>query len=305
MQLSNKYFNNRKLETMVENQTTYTLNNAAMHVFETHKQAEKVLLQFNQPVLASMLSGKKIMRLRDHESFNFLPGESLILPSKEIMCIDFPEAKETNPTRCIAMSISEEKIKQMLMVMNESMPKLNGEEWVLMDYNFHFTNDIGLYQILQRLLFLFTENHPSKDLFVDNMLSELIVRILQSNERKIYTGQTLEVSNTSRLGFIVSFIRENIYKPLNIETLSKKAHMSESHFYRVFKSELGISPIEFINNERIKLAVSLLQDPKRSIKEVFMECGFESRSYFNRVFKRKKKISPGEFQANALRNKRY
>ena len=189
--------------------------------------------------------------------------------------------------------------------MNESMPKLNGEEWVLMDYNFHFTNDIGLYQILQRLLFLFTENHPSKDLFVDNMLSELIVRILQSNERKIYTGQTLEVSNTSRLGFIVSFIRENIYKPLNIETLSKKAHMSESHFYRVFKSELGISPIEFINNERIKLAVSLLQDPKRSIKEVFMECGFESRSYFNRVFKRKKKISPGEFQANALRNKRY
>lgn len=305
MQLSNKYFNNRKLETMVENQTTYTLNNAAMHVFETHKQAEKVLLQFNQPVLASMLSGKKIMHLRDHESFNFLPGESLILPSKEIMCIDFPEAKETNPTRCIAMSISEEKIKQMLMVMNESMPKLNGEEWVLMDYNFHFTNDIGLYQILQRLLFLFTENHPSKDLFVDNMLSELIVRILQSNERKIYTGQTLEVSNTSRLGFIVSFIRENIYKPLNIETLSKKAHMSESHFYRVFKSELGISPIEFINNERIKLAVSLLQDPKRSIKEVFMECGFESRSYFNRVFKRKKKISPGEFQANALRNKRY
>lgn len=81
--------------------------------------------------------------------------------------------------------------------------------------------------------------------------------------------------------------------------------MSESHFYRVFKNELGISPVEFINNERIKLAVSLLQDPKRTIKEVFMECGFESRSYFNRVFKRKKNVSPGEYQANVVREKRY
>ena len=305
MQLSNAYFNNRRLETLVENQTTYTLNNAAMHVFETHQQAEQVLLQFDQPVLASMLSGKKIMHLRDHESFNFLPGESLILPSKEVMCIDFPEAKATNPTRCLAMAISEDKIMQMLRVMNETMPKMDGKEWALMDYNFHFTNDIGLYQILQRLLFLFTENHPSKDLFVDHMLSELIVRILQSNERKIYTEQTLEISNNSRLGYIVSFIRENIYQPLSIETLSKKAHMSESHFYRVFKNELGISPVEFINNERIKLAVSLLQDPKRTIKEVFLECGFESRSYFNRVFKRKKNVSPGEYQANVVRKKSY
>jgi len=305
MQLSNAYFNYRRLETLVENQTTYTLNNAAMHVFETHEQAEKILLQFDQPVLASMLSGKKIMHLRDHESFNFLPGESLILPTNEIMCIDFPEAKASNPTRCLAMAISEDKIKQMLLVMNETMPKSDGKEWALMDYNFHFTNDIGLYQILQRLLFLFTENHPSKDLFVDNMLSELIVRILQSNERKIYTEKTLEIRNSSRLGFIVSFIRENIYKPLSIETLSKKANMSESHFYRVFKNELGISPVEFINNERIKLAVSLLQDPKRTIKEVFMDCGFESRSYFNRVFKRKKNISPGEYQANMVREKTY
>lgn len=81
--------------------------------------------------------------------------------------------------------------------------------------------------------------------------------------------------------------------------------MSESHFYRVFKNELGISPVEFINNERIKLAVSLLQDPKRTIKEVFMECGFESRSYFNRVFKRKKNVSLANIKPMWLGEKRY
>lgn len=297
MDLSSDFYENRKLENLVENQTSYTLSNAALHIFETHVQAERVLLQFDKPVLASMIRGKKIMHLRDLHSFNFLPGESLILPSNEIMRIDFPEAHIDNPTRCLAMAISEDKISKILEHMNEYMPKADEAEWSLMDYNFHFTNDIGIYQILQRLIFLFTEDHPSKDLFVDNMLDELIIRILQTNSRKIYTNESFKLSSENRLAFIVDYIRSNLQDPLSVKSLSRKACMSESNFYRVFKNELGISPTDFINNERIKLAASLLQNPAKSIKEIYQECGFESRSYFNRVFKSRKKIAPGDYQS--------
>ncbi|WP_257710580.1 AraC family transcriptional regulator [Gramella sp. MT6] len=297
MDLSSDFYENRKLENLVENQTSYTLNNAALHIFETHEKAERVLLKFDQPVLASMIKGKKIMHLRDLQSFNFLPGESLILPSNEMMCIDFPEAQINNPTRCLAMAISEDKISKVLEHMNEYMPKAEKTEWSLMDYNFHFTNDVGIYQILQRLLFLFTEDHPSKDLFVDNMLEELIIRILQTNSRRIYTDESFKLSSNNRLAFIVEYIRSNLHNPLSVKKLSKKACMSESNFYRVFKNELGISPTDFINNERIKLAVSLLQNPEKSIKEIYQECGFESRSYFNRVFKSRKKVAPGDYQS--------
>ncbi|WP_233268630.1 AraC family transcriptional regulator [Cellulophaga sp. L1A9] len=300
--LSDKFLKGRKLESLVENQTSYTLRNAAMHIFETHKQANEVLLKFEQPVLASMIVGKKVMHLRDHQAFDFLPGESLILPANETMCIDFPEAQLKNPTKCLAMAISEEKIHKVLQLMNENMPKDNGNEWGIMDYNFHFVNDLGIYQIVQRLMFLFTENHSSKDFFVDNMLRELIVRILQTNGRKIYTRETIALSGDSRLSFIIKYIRGNLHETLSVEELSKKAYMSPSHFHRVFKNELGISPIEFINNERIKLAVSLLQNSKRKIKDVYMECGFESRSYFNRVFKTKQHISPGEYQLKMQHN---
>ncbi|HKJ48430.1 MAG TPA: AraC family transcriptional regulator, partial [Christiangramia sp.] len=260
MNLSKNFYEGRKLENLVENQTSYTLNNASLHIFETHEQAERILLKFDKPVLASMLKGKKIMHLRDQQSFNFLPGESLILPSDEMMCIDFPEAHFNNPTQCLAMAISEEKISNVLDHMNELMPKVDDGEWSLMDYNFHFTNDVGIYQILQRLLFLFTEDHPSKDLFVDNMLEELIIRILQTNSRKIYTEKSFKLSSDNRLAYIVEYIRKNLHNPLSVKNLSRKACMSESNFYRVFKNELGISPTDFINNERITLAVSLLQN---------------------------------------------
>jgi AraC-like DNA-binding protein len=55
-------------------------------------------------------------------------------------------------------------------------------------------------------------------------------------------------------------------------------------------------PVEFINAERINLAVSLLQDPYRSVKEMYMGRGFESRSYFNRLLKGKKQVRPKAYQ---------
>lgn len=153
MKLTDAFFHQRKLQTLVENQTTYSLTNAEMHVFETHQQAEKVLLRFDQIVLASMLSGKKVMHLEHHESFDFLPGESLILPANELMCIDFPEASMDDPTRCLALTISEEKVKKVVQLMNENMQRSEDSEWTYSDTILKFTNDAVSHQIIQRLLF--------------------------------------------------------------------------------------------------------------------------------------------------------
>lgn len=297
MQLPELFYETRRLETLVENQVSYTLNHAEMHVFETYQQATKVELSFHQPVLASMLRGKKIMHLDQTKAFNFLPGESLILPASERMCIDFPEAELDNPTQCLAMTISEDKVREIIMLMNEQKPKADGQEWCFTDYNFHFTNDVAVHQIIQRLLFLFTENHDSKDLFADFMLKELIIRILQAETKKNYTDNTLGQSNSNRIACVIQYIKNNLDQALNIQELSKKAYMSESNFYRVFKNEIGMSPIDFINTERIRLASSLLHDHQKPIKHIYLECGFNSLSYFTRLFKKKKAVSPTEYRA--------
>lgn len=298
IKISEGFYKERKLQNLVENQTSFSLENATMHVFETHSKAEKVLLKFDEPVLASMLMGRKVMHLQNVNSFNFLPGESLILPPKEVMCIDFPEASMSTPTKCLAMGISESFILQTIHRMNEDMAKAD-DDWKFTDYNFHFTNDQGIYQILQRLLFLFTENHPSKDLFVSMMLKELIIRILQTENLSKHHSQT-EQSTSNRLTYIIKYINDNLDKSLTVDQLANKAYMSESNFHRVFKNEVGMSPIDFINKERIELASRLLKDPNRKIKDVYSECGFESRSYFNRLFKRELNTSPSEFQKGNL-----
>jgi hypothetical protein len=54
VRLPENFLNSRKFESLVEGQFSYTLNPAAMHIFEAHQQAGQVLLQYGPPVLAGM-----------------------------------------------------------------------------------------------------------------------------------------------------------------------------------------------------------------------------------------------------------
>ena len=299
LELNLSHYQYRKLENHVENRTVHTLNHAELNIFETHQQAEQVMLRFSDPVLASMIRGKKVMHLNGMTSFYFLPGESVILPGNELMCIDFPEATQNTPTQCLALAFSHEKLNEAVALLNHRGIKQDGTEWKTTDYNFHFTNDIAINQILQRLIFLFSENHPSKDFFCDLMIQELIIRILQEENKSLYIQRSQKLSNNNRFQFIINYIRDNIREQLSIDRLSEKAHMSESNFYRTFKHELGITPNDFIIEERLKLAESLLKNKDISIKEAYLSSGFNSFSYFSRVFKMKHKISPTAYKQTA------
>lgn len=297
MILTKAHYDRRRLESHVENRTVYTLQSAELNVYETHLHAEKVELAFGSPVLASMLRGKKVMHLREN-SFDFFPGESVVLPPGELMRIDFPEATEQNPTQCLALTMDNGKIGQVVDYLNEAHPRAEEhQEWRFTDYNFHFTNDIAINQIIGRMIFLFTENHPSKDVFANFMLKELIIRLMQTEARKLLLEETDLHQTDSRLAFVVKFIREHLHNPLNIEQLSKKACMSQTHFFRSFKNELGISPVDFINNERIKMAKNLLRTPNKSINDVCYASGFNNVSYFNKIFKRATNLTPSEYKA--------
>jgi AraC-like DNA-binding protein len=237
------------------------------------------------------------MHLQGNNSFDFFPGESVVLPANETMRIDFPEATRENPTQCLALTLSNEKINSVITYLNETQPRSEEHsEWRFTDFNFHFTNDVAVNQIIGRMIYLFTEDHPSKDIFADFMLKELIIRLMQTEARHLLIGNAARFQDTFRLSYIVKYIQENLHTPLSIEHLSRKACMSQSHFFRCFKNEFGISPIDFINNERIKKAAVLLRDPRKNINAICLECGFNNISYFNKLFKRHMKLTPTEYR---------
>lgn len=288
----------RRLEQLVENRTIYSSAHAELNVYETHQAANGVELTFDNPIFASMITGKKVMHLSDCEAFDFLPGESVVLPSDEKMVIDFPEATIDAPTKCLALMLEPELIKQTIASFNEkTLQTSEQKDWELEDEHLYLINDYAIHLLTSRLVFLFLEDHSSKDVFVDMLLKELVIRLMQSKARKILIDDYKNYKSENRLAAIIDFIQKNLSKDLSVEQLSQQACMSKSHFFKCFKNTFGMSPVEYINKERIERSKQLLADRNKSLSEICYEIGFSDTSYFCRLFKRSEKKTPRQFRS--------
>lgn len=286
----------KSLKTLVENRTIFSLNHCELNIFETYQESTLVPLKFNDLVVTSMLRGKKVMHLFDDPGFDYLPGETVVIPSNVGMKIDFPEASFNNPTQCLALAIDQNKISDTLNFLNERYPKEGNKNfWQLNYQNYFFYNNVDLATTINKLIKECMCTSITKDALADLTLQELLIRIIQTQTVKRYEDDTPFEIN-SPLTASIEFIKKNIQESINLKDLSEKACMSTTSFYRYFKRELGMSPIEFILNEKIKYAKKLLKNPKIHVNEVSYATGFEDCNYFIRLFKKHEGVTPKQYQ---------
>ncbi|MCH8567762.1 MAG: response regulator [Balneolales bacterium] len=82
-----------------------------------------------------------------------------------------------------------------------------------------------------------------------------------------------------------------------VEEMAAVLSMSRSTLHRFIKKETGVSPLEYIRDQRIERACELLSKEKGSVSEIAYSVGFSSINYFSRVFKQCKGVSPTQFVA--------
>lgn len=291
----------RRLEQVVENRTAYTLEQSELCIYETMNQAYEVGLRFEIPILAGMITGKKWMHVDDRPVFEFLPGQSLILSPGKTCYIDFPEATFETPTQCLTLGIDPERVARLCETLNRKIPLTDSPGgWNYSGEGFHFTNDLMINQLMRRLIFIFTEDNTAKDFFANLVLQELLVRLMQTQARHILLEHPRQQAHSNRMAHVADFIQKNLQNPLTVLDLSRQAFMSEPHFFRCFKQQFGLSPIEFINEQRIKAARMMLQARDVSVTEVSQACGFNNLNYFLKMFKRATGMTPGEFRRSVL-----
>ncbi len=94
----------------------------------------------------------------------------------------------------------------------------------------------------------------------------------------------------------LAYIRKNIDKNINIDTLVELACVSKDHMIRLFKKETGFTPVQYIINKRIERAQLLLVSSNKSIKEIAYMLSYEDYSYFTRLFKKATGMSPIKYR---------
>ncbi len=101
----------------------------------------------------------------------------------------------------------------------------------------------------------------------------------------------------------VDAVNKHIDDPtFDVEKFSEVIGLSANQAYRKIKALTGQTVKEFIRNQRLKTAASLLVQNKRSISEVIYMVGFSSPSYFSRCFKDFYNCTPKEYIAKHNKN---
>lgn len=115
---------------------------------------------------------------------------------------------------------------------------------------------------------------------------ELIYRLVRGGLGHMIIQSTIATSGLARIARTTVWIKSNFDKALSIATLAEMAGMSQTSYYRAFKSATAMSPLQFRTRLRLHEARRQLQLGGVKIGTVAYAVGYENQSQFSREYRK-------------------
>jgi len=134
----------------------------------------------------------------------------------------------------------------------------------------------------------------SRALLLELLLYLLLPESLPPSSANSATGLALRVRDALDQLSQRPFAEAEAVKP----RLASMGH-SYDHLARVFRSTYGVTPLQYLNAQRMERAKNLLRDTNQSVAAIARQLGFRDVVYFNRLFRKLGGTTPGRFRAGS------
>lgn len=95
---------------------------------------------------------------------------------------------------------------------------------------------------------------------------------------------------------MVSHIYQNYGSKLTLAEIAASGHVSRSKCCQMFRRYLGQSPVDFLNEYRLRVSGHLLRSTELPVTEIALSCGFNHLSYFSKLFTERFGCPPREYR---------
>ena len=99
-----------------------------------------------------------------------------------------------------------------------------------------------------------------------------------------------------RVRAVIDFMNANIHRKIPMAELAEAVNLSTSHLSRLFKSDTGLPPGEYLSRLRMEKARHLLATSFLSIKQIMATVGYDSKSHFVRHFRKSFGLAPSKYR---------
>jgi AraC family transcriptional regulator len=134
---------------------------------------------------------------------------------------------------------------------------------------------------------------PTGRLFADSLIQTLTLHLLTHYGTEKQTLRTASGGLSGhKLRRVKEFINANLDEDLGLAEISAVADLSQFHFARAFRKSTGLTPQQFLMQQRIERAKELLSTDDLPIVEVSLRTGFKNQSHFTSLFRKFTNLTP-------------
>ncbi|MUG99399.1 helix-turn-helix domain-containing protein [Scytonema sp. UIC 10036] len=135
------------------------------------------------------------------------------------------------------------------------------------------------------------------NLYVEQLRTTLVIHLL-----KKYCVKKTQIVKYSdglpkyKLRQVIEHIHSHLNSDIKLAELARLAGISQYYFCQLFKNSLGISPYQYVIQQRVEQAKQLLRSGTIAICDIALMCGFANQSHLTKHFRKLTGMTPRDYQ---------
>ncbi len=131
--------------------------------------------------------------------------------------------------------------------------------------------------------------------YLEQIIIDILREITKQDGVTVQNQHFPKAVNCHLAANISTYIRNHLEEPLTVKKIAAEFHYSRSRLSTIYKSVTGIGIHEFIVNERLEKAKSLLLERRLTVTQISEQLGFASPQYFSRKFAQTVGCPPSQY----------
>jgi AraC-like DNA-binding protein len=100
----------------------------------------------------------------------------------------------------------------------------------------------------------------------------------------------------TQLQQVLDYIQTHLDRDLSLAELAETLNLSPTYFATAFKQAIGVSPHQYVIQQRVGRAKLMLKKTDLAISDMALQVGFSSQSHLNQQFKRLTGMTPKQIR---------
>ena len=233
-------------------------------------------------VLVFFSSGKIQQKFQGYTQIDtVVPGSVILIPA--LVCDRISWSQPLNFAVIILRSSAIERADRELNLASRTEPQPQ------------FRSDDLTYTLVKSLLSE-EQERETNSIYTQTLSKTLAVHLFQT-----YNFPSLQISEEAeqliKIKSAIAYINKNLERNLRVEEIAAEVNTSKYHFCRVFKQSVGVSPYQYLLQQRIERSKGLLQSNlELSIADISLQCGFANQSHFCKCFRKFTTVTPKAYR---------